>query len=132
MSAEHPGGDLGQEIARPLPYLRRYARALSGDQRIGDGLVRASLERMLAAPGLIDRGALKVALYRVLNSVWSGLGDNGAGSGAGSTIENARIVAGRIAELGGPQRQVLLLATLEGLSPSQVAAVMGMAEDEVR
>jgi CheY-like chemotaxis protein/DNA-directed RNA polymerase specialized sigma24 family protein len=132
MSAEHPGGDLGQEIARHLPYLRRYARALSGDQRIGDGLVRASLERMLADPGLIDRGALKVALYRVLNSVWSSLGADGAGPGAGSTIENARIVAERIAELGGPQRQVLLLATLEGLSASQVAAVMGMAEDEVR
>jgi DNA-directed RNA polymerase specialized sigma24 family protein/CheY-like chemotaxis protein len=132
MDPESPGGDLAHDIARHLPYLRRYARALSGDQRVGDGLVRASLERMLADPRLIDRGALKVGLYGVLNSVWSVMGVDGVGHGAGSTIENARIVAERIAELGGPQRQILLLATLEGLSASQVAAVMGMAEDEVR
>ena len=132
MSPDNARSELSQDIARHLPFLRRYARALTGDQRLGDGLVRAALERLLAGGAPIDRGALKVTLYRTLTVVWSEVATGGGGAGMSSTVENARIVAERIAKLAGPQRQILLLATLEGLSAPQVAAVMGMAEDEVR
>ena len=39
---------LGQQIAVNLPFLRRYARALSGSQTTGDAFVRATLEAALA------------------------------------------------------------------------------------
>ena len=39
---------LGDQIARNLPYLRRYARALTGSQATGDAFVRATLEAALA------------------------------------------------------------------------------------
>ena len=37
---------LGEQIAKNLPYLRRYARALTGSQATGDAFVRATLEDM--------------------------------------------------------------------------------------
>ena len=39
---------LGDQIARNPPYLRRYARALTGSQAMGDAFVRATLEAALA------------------------------------------------------------------------------------
>ena len=34
---------LGQELSPHLPFLRRYARALTGSQAHGDAFVRATL-----------------------------------------------------------------------------------------
>ena len=34
---------LGDQVAANLPYLRRYARALTGSQHTGDAFVRATL-----------------------------------------------------------------------------------------
>jgi CheY-like chemotaxis protein/DNA-directed RNA polymerase specialized sigma24 family protein len=124
--------DLVQDIARHLPYLRRYARALSGDQRLGDSLVRSCLESLLEDSSLLDPQAVKVSLYRVLTAMWTRMAREIPAGGAATTIENARIVAERIARLAGPRRQILLLSTLEGLSPPQVATVMGASEEDVR
>ena len=41
---------LSQEIAPHLPYLRRYARALTGSQTSGDAHVTACLEAIVAEP----------------------------------------------------------------------------------
>ena len=35
---------LGQQLQPHLPFLRRYARALTGNQTDGDAFVRATLE----------------------------------------------------------------------------------------
>ena len=42
--------DASQEMAKNLPYLRRYAWGLSGSQANGDGLVRVCLETPLQEP----------------------------------------------------------------------------------
>ena len=39
---------IGENVAANLPYLRRYARALTGSQQTGDAFVRATLEAALA------------------------------------------------------------------------------------
>ena len=46
---------LGQELAPHLPFLRRYARALTGSQAHGDAFVRATLEAIVAAPNDFPR-----------------------------------------------------------------------------
>ncbi len=46
---------LSHEIASHLPFLRRYARALTGSQAHGDAFVRATLEAIVAAPGEFPR-----------------------------------------------------------------------------
>lgn len=124
--------ELAQDIARQLPFLRRYARALCGEQRAGDELVRACLEGVLSGAAALDPQAVRISLYRLVSQRWLALsGGNQPGEGK-ATIENARIVAERIAGLDGTSRQVLLLATLEGFAPGQVAAIMGWSEEAVR
>jgi CheY-like chemotaxis protein/DNA-directed RNA polymerase specialized sigma24 family protein len=124
-------GELALAVGRYLPFLRRYARALCGDQVAGDRLVRASLERLLADGQAIDPDGVRVALYRVLSRTWSKAAQP-ADDDAGQTIENGAIVAQSVARLSGPRRQVLLLATLEGFATSQIAVIMGRDEAEVR
>ena len=57
---------LGDQIARNLPYLRRYARALTGSQATGDAFIRATLEAALADSELeIARRWTRPALPRL-------------------------------------------------------------------
>ena len=46
--------NLVKNLAPHLPYLRRYARALTGAQESGDAYIRASLEALVASPDKID------------------------------------------------------------------------------
>ncbi|HMI12644.1 MAG TPA: response regulator, partial [Bradyrhizobium sp.] len=43
-----------QLVAEHLPLLRRYARALTGNQASGDAYVGAMLEALLQDPALLD------------------------------------------------------------------------------
>src|SRR5579864_866218 len=63
---------MADQIAVQLPYLRRYARALTGSQSSGDAYVRATLEAALADKELLDQiGNGRVALYVAFNRIWS-------------------------------------------------------------
>ena len=63
---------IGAEVASHLPFLRRYARALTGSQSTGDAFVRATLEAALADSDLAESlRAGRVPLYRAFNKVWS-------------------------------------------------------------
>lgn len=124
--------DLARDVAHHLPFLRRYARALSGDQRLGDALVAASLKQLLADQSQIQRDALRVSLYRSLTDICARASIAGGAPAAGGALENEGIVAQAVARLGGPRRQALLLATLEGFSPFQIAAIMGQPQENIR
>ena len=45
-----------QTLAPHLPYLRRYARALTGSQQSGDAHVRAALQALLAGDEALTEG----------------------------------------------------------------------------
>ena len=63
---------LGQQVANNLPFLRRYARALSGSQSTGDAFVRATLEAALADEELkqsLEGG--RIPLYQAFHKVWA-------------------------------------------------------------
>src|SRR6185369_4968415 len=63
---------LAQEIARHLPLLRRYARALIGSQKSGDSYVALLLETLIADPGAVSNTSdLRLSLYRTLSRLWS-------------------------------------------------------------
>ena len=66
-------------VSQYLPFLRRYARALTGNQASGDAYVAAALEALIADPRLIDepRGQ-RVALYRLFTKIWSSVPVNEA------------------------------------------------------
>lgn len=124
--------ELAHDVARHLPFLRRYARALSGDQRMGDALVAASLKQLLADQSRIQRDALRVSLYRSLTGVCSQAAIGNGARAEGGAAENEGIVAQAVSRLAGARRQTLLLATLEGFSPTQIAAIMEQPEEHIR
>jgi CheY-like chemotaxis protein/DNA-directed RNA polymerase specialized sigma24 family protein len=128
------GGQPGQEIARVLPFLRRYARAVTGDQARGDRDVAAALT------GLADRLAEerlhdpRLALFRALHDTWNGSRLPAAVAEEPSDsdlLEGTLALETRLHELAPPFRQALLLATLEEFDRSEVAQIMAVGEAEV-
>ena len=62
---------LGAQLAPHLPYVRRYARALTGSQQAGDRIVRATLEAIVAAPDNFPRDVEpRVGLYSLFETLW--------------------------------------------------------------
>src|SRR5580698_5394213 len=60
-----------QTLAPHLPYLRRYARALTGSQHSGDAHVRAALTALLEGDESLTEGVPpRVALYRLFHAIW--------------------------------------------------------------
>ena len=56
---------VAEKVTAHLPYLRRFARAVTGSQKSGDAYVVSTLEAMLADPAIFpDDLAPRVALYR--------------------------------------------------------------------
>ncbi|WDF72328.1 response regulator [Novosphingobium sp. KACC 22771] len=114
---------LGTEIATHLPFLRRYARALTGDQHAGDGLVRRLLEMALAEPDLRARlSGGRLALYRAFSNLFAM-----QETPASSSLVPADLRLGRIAPLA---RQALLLTTIEEFSTKQAAQILDLPVEE--
>ena len=66
-------------VAQYLPFLRRYARALTGSQASGDAYVAAALEALIADRSIIeDARGPRVALYRLFTKIWNSVSVNGA------------------------------------------------------
>ena len=109
---------LGARVAANLPYLRRYARALTGSQGTGDAFVRETLEAALLDDGLRRMiGEGRAELYHVFNKVWaSGFVDTGSPDRAGGGHEAA--AQERLSHITPLNRQALLLTTMEDFSIS--------------
>ena len=62
-------------LAPHLPYVRRYARALTGDQATGDNYVRVALEALAAGERQLPTDMTpRVALYHVFHTIWAATG----------------------------------------------------------
>jgi Sigma2 domain of PhyR len=80
-----------QAVAHDLPYLRRYARALTGSQTSGDAYVAATLEALVKDPGLLDsEDLLRVTLFRLFSTIWNSLAVNGTSDPVGSDLAAER------------------------------------------
>ena len=122
---------IGAEVAAHLPFLRRYARALTGSQSTGDAFVKATLEAALADEELADslRGG-RVPLYRAFNKVWSSAYlEVPAEAGAQGLHESA--AQDQLRKITPQNRQALLLTTVEDFSPSEAGEIMGVSRDKV-
>src|SRR3954470_17791562 len=69
-------------LAPHLPYVRRYARALTGDQSTGDHYVRVALEALAAGERTLEESMTpRVALYHVFHAIWCSSGAQLEGPG---------------------------------------------------
>ena len=110
-----------QAVAQYLPFLRRYARALTGNQTSGDAYVGATLEALIEDPKVIDEtGGPRVALYRLFTKIWSSVGLNAEGS----PVTDDMPADARLASLTPKPRQAFLLVALEGFSEDDAAKVL--------
>lgn len=117
---------LGEEIRGHLPFLRRYARALTGSQQHGDNFVHTTLEIIVAAPDEFSAGnGTRIDLYRNFHRVWeSAYIDDGEGDDDGED-PFVRAANQRLAQMTPLGRQILLLTALEGFSVLETAAITG-------
>ena len=113
---------ISQAIGPHLPYLRRYARALCGNQAGGDAYVCAVLEALIAdQSGFTALSDPRVALYRHFSRLWNSIDVNlSAIQGAGVDAAIARNLEA-IAPL---PRQAFLLTSVEGFTSEQTAQIL--------
>ncbi|MFT4149287.1 MAG: response regulator [Paracoccaceae bacterium] len=114
-------------VAQNLPFLRRYARALTGSQETGDRYAAMTLEAMLE-----DNSALggaddpKVSLFRAFHLVWSSAG---APLGDPDNALSSR-AQGHMAALTPNTREALLLHAIEGFRFEEIARIMDIEPAE--
>jgi DNA-directed RNA polymerase specialized sigma24 family protein len=111
-----------QTVAKYLPYLRRYARALAGSQGSGDAYVAATIEALLKEPHLISAPAnQRIALFRLFTTIWNSLAVNGVADPLDGT---STPVDRRLSHITPRPRQAFLLVSLEGFSESEAADIL--------
>ncbi|KIN74161.1 response regulator [Sulfitobacter guttiformis] len=117
---------MSDQLGTVLPYLRRYARALTGSQNSGDAFAAASLEAILADRSVLDGTDVKTGLFRVLYGIWAS-----AGAPVEEGESGARAKAQKhLAKLTNNSREALLLYTIEGFSYGNIGTIIGVDASE--
>ena len=136
-------------IAREIPRLRRYARALVGDPVEADDLVQDCLERAIRKRHLwTRRGSLRNWLYRMLYNLFVNqsakrnrdrrrlpLDDAGAGLARPAAQEERvmfREVVSAMRGLSDEHRAAIVLTAVEGLPYDEAADVLGIPVGTLR
>jgi DNA-directed RNA polymerase specialized sigma24 family protein len=111
-----------QAVAQHLPFLRRYARALTGSQASGDAYVAATLEALIEDPSILAGvSGPRVALYRLFSRIWNSVALNGGITGASGTLPAPEQ---RLSHITPRPRQAFLLVALEGFSEEDAADIL--------
>lgn len=122
---------LSQMIMPHLPYLRRFARALTGDQTSGDNFAGATLEAIVTDPACFNMDLdARLALYKVFLKVWvpnlfDKAGNEANMDPADSATGTARSGLQKLASLTSLSRVAFLLSAVEGFSVEQIATALG-------
>jgi CheY-like chemotaxis protein len=116
-------------VSQHLPFLRRYARALTGNQASGDAYVAATLEALIADRDLIDepRGA-RVGLYRLFTKIWNSVSINDTSMVDETSLPGEQ----KLANITPLPRQAFLLVALEGFSELDAAHVLDVDAMKLR
>lgn len=124
---------LGQQLAPHLPFLRRYARALTGSQSHGDRYVRATLEAIVSAPDQFPTHVdSRLGLYRMFQAIWNSANHDTLNGEDGEPAGDAEAIArARLARMTPLSRQALLLTAMEGFSPQDAAYLIDAEPAEV-
>jgi CheY-like chemotaxis protein len=122
-----------ERVNADLPFLRRFARSLTGSQEIGDATVVATLEAIIADPSVLDadqppRVALYKAFLKVLNS------ESTAATFASAAPRHTALQAAErnLQTLAPRARQAFLLVAVEEFRPGDAARAMDVSEAELQ
>lgn len=111
-----------------LPYLRRYARALTGNQKSGDAYAMKALELLVSQPEILGKFASpKAALFHAFHLNWS---DTTAQVAQSDTPLEKRAQK-HLSRLAKGSREALLLSSVEQFPVESVARIMALDKDTV-
>ena len=117
-------------LAPHLPYVRRYARALTGDQTTGDAYVRATLEALAAGERSLDAQLTpRVSLYHVFHAIWCSTGAQLEPLPDGHSLGGD--AAQRLMRIAPRSRQAFLLTALEGFTATEAGQILDARAEEV-
>ncbi|TAK48440.1 MAG: response regulator [Xanthobacteraceae bacterium] len=123
---------LAKSITPILPYLRRFARAISGSQHSGDSYVASTLEALVVDPSIFPVNlSPRVGVYKLFTDMWSSVSINMAEDLPDDEEENISAGQRNLNRLTPMSRQAFLLSTVEGFSTEDVAAILGVGRGEV-
>ena len=119
--------DIATSVGGCLPFLRRYARALTGSQDTGDRYAAATLEAILVDDTIFAaEDDPKVALFRAFHLVWAS-----AGAPLGQPDSPlSRRAQDHMARLTPNTREALLLHAIEGFRPDEIGRIMQVDASE--
>jgi hypothetical protein len=118
------------EIAKFLPSLRRYARAVTGDQRSGDRYIRIALEILTEEPWRVRPGHdVKFRLYKLFDDVLS-IFEPGPSDGMIDQADPYHRLKHGLLDLPLLSRKLLLLVTVERFPLSWAAELLQMPTRE--
>lgn len=121
---------MSQTLAPHLPYLRRYARALTGSQASGDAHVRAALTALLAGDQSLMEGVPpRVGLYRLFHAIWQSAAEHF--DEAANANASTKSPEGRLRSLSATKRAALLLTAVEAFSLEEAAFIVDETPEEV-
>ena len=120
---------ISQTVTRHLPYLRRYARALTGSQAAGDAYVAATIESIIAdRQSQEEKLVSRTALYQFFTKIWNSVSLNRSTEPGvrGSPAER------RLSSITPLPRQAFLLLAVEGFSEAEAAQVLDIPVAQLR
>ena len=126
---------ISQSIAPHLPYLRRFARAITGNQSSGDAYALATLEAIVAnsTSFRLDLEP-QVALYEVFLRLWGAapFGNDARASSDAVLDWTQNSVAGlkRLDALAPRTRIAFILSAIEGFNHQQIADALNYSEED--
>ena len=121
-----------ESLAPHLPFLRRYTRALTGDQATGDRYVRICLEALRQGDEVLDDAlSPRVAFYRAFEAIWQSSGalleSRDPEEAAGVTMTAPK----RLLRISPRSRQAFLLTSVEGFTEAEAANVLSTTPSEL-
>lgn len=117
-------------VAPQLPYLRRFARALTGTQNSGDAYVVAMLETLVADPRAFRTDVPpRVATYQAFLRVWNAMPLNNHAEPVATGTEG--VADKRIEALTPLPRQAFLLTAIEDFTTAEIATLLNVNETKV-
>ena len=120
--------DIAGTIGANLPYLRRYARALTGSQDSGDRYAAATLEAILEDTSPFENNDPKLALFHAFHLVWASAG---APLGEPDNRLSAR-AQDHMSTLTPNTREALLLHSIEGFRIEEIGTIMQVDAEEAK
>jgi DNA-directed RNA polymerase specialized sigma24 family protein len=126
---------IAERVNAHLPFLRRFARSVTGNQELGDAVVVSALESIVADPDELDqRLPPRVGLYRAFLRTLNAEGPMPSARAKSDAPHHSalRSAERKLQTLAPKARQAFLLVAVEEFQPAEAALAMDVSEAQVQ